>query len=63
MSSITIVGTGNMGTAIGHVLSAGEELVASGKDGGKGKSGGKDGAKGKSLIGGLSALLPKRAKK
>ncbi|MFN3434833.1 MAG: CpaE family protein [Sphingomonas sp.] len=46
-----------------HVLSAGEELVASGKDGGKGKSGGKDGAKGKSLIGGLSALLPKRAKK
>ncbi|MGP7796402.1 AAA family ATPase [Sphingomonas sp. CLY1604] len=41
-----------------HVLSAGEELVA-GKDG---KGGGK-GAGGKSLIGGLSALLPKRAKK
>ncbi len=39
-----------------HVLSAGEELVAGGKD----KAAG---AKGKSLIGGFSSLLPRRAKK
>ncbi|USU08399.1 pilus assembly protein CpaE [Sphingomonadaceae bacterium OTU29MARTA1] len=42
-----------------HVLNAGEELVASGKDGTD--KGGK--AKGKSLIGGFSSLLPRRAKK
>ncbi|USU04760.1 pilus assembly protein CpaE [Sphingomonadaceae bacterium OTU29LAMAA1] len=42
-----------------HVLNAGEELVASGKDGSdKGSK-----AKGKSLIGGFSSLLPRRAKK
>ncbi|MEH3158740.1 MAG: pilus assembly protein CpaE [Sphingomonas taxi] len=40
-----------------HVLGAGEELVAGDKDGASGK------AKGKSLIGGVSALLSKRAKK
>ena len=39
-----------------HVLSAGEELVAGGKDK-------PAGAKGKSLIGGFSSLLPRRAKK
>jgi pilus assembly protein CpaE len=42
-----------------HVLSVGEELIASGKDGVAKESK----AKGKSLIGGFSALLPKRAKK
>jgi pilus assembly protein CpaE len=42
-----------------QVLSIGEDLVAS-KDGGGGKAGK---AKGKSLIGGLQALLPKRAQK
>jgi pilus assembly protein CpaE len=42
-----------------HVLSVGEELIASGKDGVAKDSK----AKGKSLIGGFSALLPKRAKK
>ena len=45
-----------------HVLSTGEELVAGSRDGDDagGKAGG---AKGKSLIGGFSALLPKRARK
>ena len=42
-----------------HVLSAGEELVASTKEGTAKDSK----AKGKSLISGFSALLPKRAKK
>ncbi len=43
-----------------HVLSVGEDLVASAKDGTAANAGK---AKGKSLIGGFSALLPKRAKK
>jgi pilus assembly protein CpaE len=41
-----------------HVLSAGEELVASSKD-----KAAKPGATGKSLIGGFSSLLQRRAKK
>jgi pilus assembly protein CpaE len=41
-----------------HVLNAGEELVASGKD-----KAARPGATGKSLIGGFSSLLQRRAKK